>query len=91
MRFLLRFYFGLRIKVGKLLCNIMIVFMVFNCLISALALARYSERQAMVTAMQTEAQAEDGTQEQSGLNEFLEEHFDDDRMEHIYPNAKVVN
>ncbi len=81
----------LPIKVGKLLCNIMIVFMVFNCLISALALARYSERQAMVTAMQTEAQAEDGAQEQGGLNEFLDEHFDDDRMERIYPNAKVVN
>lgn len=64
---------------GTILCNFLIVFMAVNCLISALALARYGERQAA-----GDIQAE------TILDEFLDERFDDERMERIYPNAKVV-
>ena len=71
----------LPIRTGTIFCNILILFMAVNCLISALALARYGERQAA------------GEQEKSGsaLEEFLDERFDDGRMERIYPNAKVVD
>ena len=55
--------------------------MVINCLVSALALARYGERQA------AESRVESG----NALEEFLDERFDDERMERIYPNAKVVD
>lgn len=68
-------------RTGTILCNILIVFMAANCLISALALARYGERQAKGGAVQAE----------TVLEEFLDERFDDERMERIYPNAKVVN
>lgn len=57
----------------------LIVFMAVNCLISALALARYGERQTEV-----------GIQPGNALEEFLDERFDDERMERIYPNAKIV-
>ncbi len=69
----------LPIKQGKLLCNVMMVFMAFNCLISAMALARYEERQTGY-----------GEGQVSGWEEFLDSHFDDGRMERIYPNAKIV-
>lgn len=68
-------------RTGTILCNILIVFMAVNCLISALALARYGERQAKEGAVQAE----------TALEEFLDDRFDDERMERIYPNAKVVN
>lgn len=68
-------------RTGTILCNILIVFMAVNCLISALALARYGERQAKEGAVQAE----------TVLEEFLDDRFDNERMERIYPNAKVVN
>lgn len=68
-------------RTGTILCNILIVFMAVNCLISALALARYGERQAKEGAVQAE----------TVLEKFLDDRFDDERMERIYPNAKVVN
>ena len=61
----------------------MIIFMVFNCLISALALGRYEERQRADLGQEQEA-----TQ---GIDAFLDEHFPDERMERIYPNAKIVD
>lgn len=70
------------IKPGKILCNVLIVFMAFDILLSAAALSRYEERQ---TSRKTEAG------EVSSLDEFLDLHFDDVRMERIYPNAKIVN
>lgn len=71
----------LPLKMGTAICNVLIVFMIVNCLVSALALARYGERQS-----------ESGTEQTgSALEEFLDEHFDDERMERIYPNAKIVN
>ena len=53
------------------------VFMVVNMLTSALALARYDAR--------TSGEAPNGQ-----LEVFLDEHFDNARMERIYPNAKKV-
>ena len=53
------------------------VFMAVNMLTSALALARYDAR--------TSGDAPNGQ-----LEVFLDEHFDNARMDHIYPNAKKV-
>ncbi len=71
----------LPVKLGTVLCNGMIVFMIFNCLISAFALARYEQRQTGI---------EQETEPKAGWVEFLDTHFDDERMEQIYPNAKIV-
>ena len=68
------------VKVGPVLCNIMIVFMIFNMLISAAALSRYTTRH-------TEADAFDTP---NAITDFLDTHFTDERMERIYPNAKIV-
>ena len=51
--------------------------MAVNMLTSALALARYDAR--------TSGDAPNGQ-----LEVFLDEHLDNVRMEHIYPNAKKV-
>lgn len=55
---------------------IAVVFMTINIGISALALYRYSDRQVNPKA-------------ENALEEFLDIHFDDARMDHIYPNAKI--
>lgn len=68
---------------GTILCNILIVFMIANMLISALALARYTGR--------NDASYSAETTELNGLQQFLDEHYPDARMERIYPNAKMVN
>lgn len=73
----------LPMKAGKLLCHVMIAFMIVNCLISALALVRYTERN-------TNGEAKEKTASESALDEFLDGHFDDERMERIYPNVKIV-
>ena len=72
--------------------NCLIVFMVADMAISSLALYRYTERQSETVA----AWAEDSDEEGSGdglsaLNDFLDRHYNDGRMEKIYPNAKFVN
>ena len=61
-------------RLGKMLTWIFVVFMIFNMAISCLALGRYSERSSGVPA-------------ESEIAEFLDERFDDARMERIYPNA----
>lgn len=65
-------------RAGKIICNFMIVFMVINMLMSGIALGRYSERQT-------------GKVQQSTVGEFFDEHFPDERMERIYPNAKIAD
>lgn len=65
---------------GTIICNILIVFMIANMLISALALARYTERNDASYSVETT--------ELNGLQKFLDEHYPDTRMERIYPNAK---
>lgn len=62
------------VKPGKIISYVMILFMVCNMAVSALALVRYSERS-------------DGKEAHSEWESFLDEHYPDDRMEKIYPNA----
>lgn len=66
-------------KAGKSICTVMLVFMIFDCLLSAMALERYTERNTT------------GKQAQNEVESFLDEHFGDERMERIYPNAKIVD
>ena len=66
-------------KAGKIICTVMLVFMIFDCLLSAMALDRYTERNTT------------GKQAQNEVESFLDEHFGDERMERIYPNAKIVD
>lgn len=69
-------------RFGTVLLNCLIVFMLINMIISSLALARYTARHTESPAAGTEI---------SALEDFLDRHFDDERMERIYPNAKIVN
>ena len=64
-------------KTGKILTWVMVVFMIFNMAISGLALDRYNQRQT-------------GEIKDTAVGEFLDEHFPDERMDRIYPNAKTV-
>ncbi|MCM1025887.1 MAG: putative ABC transporter permease [Roseburia sp.] len=66
-------------RIGTILCNVLIVFMLVNMAVSSLALARYNERHA-----------EPAGAEVSDLDRFLDSRFDDERMERIYPNAVMV-
>ena len=70
-------------KMGTIMCNILVVFMIVNMLISALALARYTERNDASYSVETT--------ELNGLQRFLDDHYPDARMERIYPNAKMVD
>lgn len=65
-------------KTGKIVTNLFIIFMLFNMVISSLALARYTERH------------ENAESTEGALNSFLDDHFPDERIERIYPNAKIV-
>lgn len=62
-------------KAGKLVCNVMILFMVVDILISSMALLRYTQRYQ-------------GKEPKNQIEYFLDEHFPDERMERIYPYAK---
>lgn len=66
-------------KVGRVLTVVLVVFMACNILISSLALARYQQRQ-----MNPDAPG-------NVITDFLDEHYPNERMEHIYPNAKLVS
>ena len=61
-------------KTGWILTGFVMVFMVFNILVSMLALVRYDTRAEGETAVH-------------GWEQIMDEHFDDARMERIYPNA----
>ena len=56
---------------------VLAVFMAVNMLTSALALARYDARTS-------------GAAPANAVDVLLDEHFDNARMERIYPNAKKV-
>lgn len=71
------------VKTGKILFNCLIVFMIFNMLISSLALARYNERSTLSGAALESSS-------QNPVNAFLDSRFPDERIERIYPNAKLV-
>lgn len=64
-------------KVGTILSYVFVVFMAVNIVISAAALARYSNRAQSIGAKNV-------------VDEWLDSHFDDARMERIYPNAKMT-
>lgn len=64
-------------KAGTWLSWIFVVFMVCNMAISALALARYSERAA-------------GEPADNAVEIFLDRHYPDERMDRVYPNAKLT-
>ena len=94
----------LPVRTGKILCNCLIVFMIFNMILSSLALARYSERQTSVPSVifntdtsgagsnpdSTDTAIPAATEAENPLNAFLDSHFPDERMERIYPNAKLT-
>lgn len=61
-------------KVGKAISAIIVIFMTFNLLVSAAALARYDERANKIPA-------------NNEIRVFLDEHYGDDRIEKVYPNA----
>lgn len=83
----------LPLRAGKLLCNCLIVFMLFNMLISSLALARYTERHTgAAIAASSGGQGEvSGSPDENFLTDFLDARFPDERMERIYPNAKLTD
>lgn len=61
--------------------------MIFNIIISGLALTRYTERN---TELSGSVQLVTIPTLRDKLNAWLDLHFDDERMSRIYPNAKVV-
>lgn len=61
-------------RIGKTLSWIFVVFMVFDILVSGAALSRYTDRSKGISAC-------------NQMEIYLDEHFDDARMERIYPNA----
>ncbi len=71
-------------RFGTVFFNCMILFMIFNMIISSLALARYTERNTVSPETSEEA-------ETTALKDFLDRRFGDERMERIYPNAKIVD
>ena len=82
-------------KVGKIVSIVLIVFMIINMGISALALARYTERNTIEISSESEETyvnaVSDSTTNTAGSFKFwLDKHFPDERMERIYPNAKIV-
>ena len=62
---------------GKIVTWILIIFMVINCGASSLALIRYDERDRGISAT-------------SQWQKVMDSHFDDGRMERIYPKAKSM-
>ena len=64
-------------KIGPVLTWIAVVLMIANMTLSALALARYSARQT-------------GAAPTNAIEQQLDEHFPDSRMQRIYPKAKFV-
>ncbi len=65
------------IRTGKIITWILVVLMVIDMSISAMALIRYSARQ-------------NGIEASTQIEQILDEHFTDGRMERIYPKAKIV-
>ena len=62
---------------GKVLTWFLIVFMVCNVAVSCIALIRYDERGKGVVA-------------ENSIQKWADEHYDDAKMEKIYPNAKAT-
>lgn len=76
--FLSRLIEKIPVRAGRIGTWVLVVFMVCNMALSSLALARYSQRQ-------TEPDAP-----VNAVTAFLDQRFPDERMERIYPKAKIV-
>lgn len=63
-------------KAGVWVTNLVFTFMVVNVLLSGLALGRYSERATGISA-------------ENDFAVWMDERFPDERMERIYPSAKI--
>ena len=63
------------VKIGKVVTWCLIVFMTCNIIVSSGALLRYGER-------------EDGVEAIAPWQVWMDEHYDDETMERIYPKAK---
>ena len=63
-------------KAGVWVTHLVFIFMVVNVLLSGLALGRYSERAAGISA-------------ENDIAVWIDERFPDERMERIYPSAKI--
>ncbi len=61
---------------GKIATWIVVVFMCCNALISATAMLRYLERREMQPA-------------ENAMEKFLDEHYDDELIEFVWPNMKI--
>ncbi len=69
----------LPMRIGKPAVWVMIVFMIGNIIISAMAMARYTERNTV------------SPDADSGIEAFLDAHFPDSRIQRIYPNLMIVD
>lgn len=80
------------VRAGKIGCSLLIVLMVADMSLSALALGRYTQRQMDMAAGApvTGQQAEEAV-DPDNLARFLDDHFPDARIERIYPNLKIVD
>ena len=79
---------------AEIVSNFLVVFMVFDMLISAMALSRYVERSTESETVTEEIIAVEGeavSTLEEAVNSFLDEHFPDERVEKVYPNAKIVS
>ena len=68
----------LPMRLGKVLTWVMLVFMVGNIALSALAYGRYVERTTL------------DQPPQSAISQFLDDHYPNERIEQVYPSAKYV-
>ena len=62
---------------GKIITWVLIAFMICNALVSALAMARYTERQ-------------DGIEASNIIEEFLDITYQDELIERVWPNMKIT-
>ena len=69
----------LPVRLGRSLTWVLLVFMVVNIAVSALALGRYTQRHIQDQPAPT------------ALGQLLDQRFSDERMERIYPNAILVD
>ena len=76
--FLSRWIEKLPARMGKVVCSVLLVLLAADMLVSALALARYSERQA-------------GKAEQTAVGQALDEFFPDEFIEKRYENLKLAD
>lgn len=65
-------------RAGRAVCSVLLVLLAADMLISALALARYSERQT-------------GSPEQTAVGQILDEYFPDEFIEKRYENLKLAD